>query len=360
MEKVLYTLNHRLRAVDKHKELVKNFKALRTDEERIIFTLNIMLEYDIIPQVCGDSKDAKHSQTLREKGNAMFVSNPLTSQTCVSALKLYTTSVAYAPYPSEQLTLAYANRSAVLKKLCKYEECIQDIDRALALSYPDNLKFKLYLRKAECLEALKHSGVEDIVKEAQQWLERISLDERLRKEINGKLMSIKGTPNSHKSKNRNGIKRRSECPLPRIQSCNPKIPCATDAVTINYNEQYGRHVVATRKINPGEIIAIEKPYSLILSPNNVHTHCSYCLEVSWANIPCDHCVHAMYCSEECKALDWKHFHDLECSVFPSLFKMEFTKLDLFSLRLATQAVRESSSLEELREELKKIDSCDGN
>ena len=99
MEKVLYTLNHRLRAVDKHKELVKNFKALRTDEERIIFTLNIMLEYDIIPQVCGDSKDAKHSQTLREKGNTMFVSNPLTSQTCVSALKLYTTSVAYAPCP---------------------------------------------------------------------------------------------------------------------------------------------------------------------------------------------------------------------------------------------------------------------
>ena len=356
MEKILNSLYEKMKGINKYKEHFKNFKALRTDEERIIFTLNIMLEYDIIPQACGNIKDAKQSAILREKGNAMFLSKPMTSETCVSALTLYTKSIAYAPCSSEQLALSYANRAAVLMKFCKYEECVQDTDRALALPYPDNLKFKLYLRKAECIKALKNSGLEDTIKEAQQWLERISLDERLRKDINEKLVSIKRAPKSHKSKKRNVMKRKSECPLPKLQARSTEVPCATDAVAVDYNKHYGRHVVATRKINPGEIIAIEKPYSLILSRNNVDTHCSYCLEVSWANIPCDHCVHVMYCSEECKALDWKEFHDMECSVLPSLLQLDFTQFNLLGLRLATQAVKESSSFQELREELKKIDS----
>ena len=91
----------------------------------------------------------------------------------------------------------------------------------------------------------------------------------------------------------------------------------------------------------------------MLNPENMHTHCSYCLEVSWANIPCDYCVHAMYCSEECKASHWKQFHDIECSVIPFLFNTVFMNMDLFSLRLSIQIIRESSSLQELREELKK-------
>lgn len=359
MEKILPVLKEKL-LVNKTKEFVTQFKALRTDEERIIFTLNIIFEHDIIPEVYGDRKDAKRSEDLRQQGNTVIVANPLTSQTCVSALKLYTASIAYAPCSSVQLALAYANRSAMLKQICKYEECIQDIDRALALTYPDNLKFKLYVRKVKCLDALNHSNIDDTIKEAEQWLENMSLDDKSRKHCSEKLTSIKQTLNSHKSKKENAIRCQSECPLPKIQTRNNEIPCASDAVTIRYNEQYGRHVVAARKINPGEIIAIEQAYSLMLSHENQYTHCSNCLEVSWANIPCDYCVHSMYCSAECKALNWKHTHDVECSVFPFMLEMGFTNLNLFSLKLTIQTIRESSSIQELREELKKVDCCDGN
>ncbi|PBC27785.1 SET and MYND domain-containing protein 4 [Apis cerana] len=353
MEKVLDALNAKIIAANKHQDLFLKYKTLRTDEDRIMFTLNVMLEYNIIPQVCDNKKDAKESEKLREQGNKLFISTPLKNYTCVEALKLYTKSIAYAPYPSEQLALAYANRSAVLIKLHKYKLCIQDIDRTLALAYPNNLRAKLYVRKVECLNALKNPNIEDTIKEAQYWLEKISLDNR--KKLNEKLKSIKNMLPSQKFKKEKFMK---QAPLPKIKTHNIEVPCASDAITIKYNDKYGRHIVATRKINPGEVIAIEKPYSLILTPDNIHTHCSNCLEVSWANIPCEYCTYAMYCSEECKAMEWKKYHDIECTIFPSMLKMNFVKLDLFSLRLAIQAVREATSIQELKKELEEVDSCE--
>lgn len=333
---------------------------LRTDEERIIFTLNIMSEYDIIPPVCGESKNAEESEKLREQGNKVFISVPLTNVACVEALKLYTKSIAHAPYPSEQLALAYANRSAVLIKLHKYEECIQDIDRALALTYPDDLRAKLYIRKVECMQAVKHSSINDVIEKAQQWLEKMSLNDTSRKKLIEKLTCMKKTLKSCNSKKENTTRCQIQPPLPKIETPNKEVPCASDAVMVKYNEKYGRHVVAARKINPGEVIAVEKPYSLIITPDNIHTHCSNCLEVSWANIPCNYCTYAMYCSEECRTSEWNQFHDVECSVFPSLLKMNYAKVELFCLRLTVQALRESSSIQALREELKEVDSCNGN
>ncbi|XP_006564916.1 SET and MYND domain-containing protein 4 isoform X2 [Apis mellifera] len=326
MEKVLDALNAKIIAANKHQDLFLKYKTLHTDEDRIMFTLNVMLEYNIIPQVCDNKKDAKESEKLREQGNKIFISTPLKNYTCVEALKLYTKSIAYAPYPSEQLALAYANRSAVLIKLHKYKLCIQDIDRTLALAYPNNLRAKLYVRKVECLNALKNPNVEDTIKEAQYWLEKVSLDNR--KKLNEKLKSIKNMLPSQKFKKEKFMK---QAPLPKIKTHNIEVPCASDAITIKYNDKYGRHIVATRKINP---------------------------EVSWANIPCEYCTYAMYCSEECKAMEWKKYHDIECAIFPSMLKMNFVKLDLFSLRLAIQAVREATSIQELRKELEEVDSCE--
>ncbi|XP_076629967.1 protein-lysine N-methyltransferase SMYD4-like [Colletes latitarsis] len=340
-----------------HQDFVNDFKMQCTDEERIIFILNVMLKYDIIPSMCHDTKNAKESEKLRECGNKIFLSMPLSSTSCMETLKLYTKSIAYAPHPSEQLALAYANRSAVLIKLHKYEECIRDIDRALALMYPEKLRAKIYVRKIDCFEALNHPSMEFAIDEAQQWLNKMSLDNVNCKNLNDKLASIKRMSKTCNTNKQSNTKHRIEPPLPTIKTSSAKFPCASDALTIMYNEQYGRHVVATRKINPNEILVVERPYSLFLNPENMYTHCSNCLELCWANIPCDYCICSMYCSEECKISSWKKYHDVECPVFPSMLKMNFSTSQLFSLRLAIQAVRESSSIQELKEELKEVDSC---
>lgn len=355
MDELLSLLFAKLLAADKYEDVFNKFQTLHTDEGRVTFILKLMLECDIIPRVCPDKKNSEKSTELRKQGNEKYMSKSLTSSLCIDALKLYTRSIAYAPCTSELLALAYANRSAVLKKIHKYKECIQDIDRALALPYPNNLKNKLYLRKIECLSILKHPKTEDAVKEAQNWLDRMSLDDVSHKKMNNMFISAKKISISNTSKEQSIIKQSS---LPKLNMCNNEVPCASNAITIKYNEKYGRHIVATRDINVGEIIAIEKPYSVIFNPNNLQTHCSNCLEVCWANIPCNYCTYAMYCSEECKASDWRKYHDIECKVFPYFFKMNFTQPYFFSVRLAIQAIRESNNIQHLREELKEVENCD--
>ncbi|XP_012538700.2 SET and MYND domain-containing protein 4 isoform X1 [Monomorium pharaonis] len=357
MDKVQDVLNARLIAAGKHLELSAQYKKLKTDQERVVFTLNIMQEYDLVPNVTGMPKNAKESEKLREQGNKVFVKGIVNSKTSIDVLKLYTKSIAFAPCPSEQLALGYANRSAVLFLLGLHPECIQDIDRALALNYPDNLKAKLYLRKTECLMLLGNSSVDDMFKEVQYWLDKMSLNDTSREKLRTKLDILQDK--SVKKKLCTDIKAQSlVSSLPTITSCNNEVPCASDAVAIEYNERCGRHVVATRDIRPGEVIAVEKPYSLILQQENGQTHCSNCLRVCWANIPCNYCTYAMYCSEECRNIEWKKCHDVECAVFPDLMEYSFYNLDLCSIRLAVLALREAGGIKELRTLLKEVDEHD--
>ena len=48
------------------------------------------------------------------------------------------------PAKYEPLALSYANRSAALRRLCQYEECLLDIARAAKFGYPRENVFKVY------------------------------------------------------------------------------------------------------------------------------------------------------------------------------------------------------------------------
>lgn len=52
---------------------------------------------------------------------------------------LFSNAIRVAPPGSNELTCAYAGRSAA----CLYEDCLLDIDNALSIGYPDNLNAKL-------------------------------------------------------------------------------------------------------------------------------------------------------------------------------------------------------------------------
>ncbi|KAF7989784.1 hypothetical protein HCN44_008458 [Aphidius gifuensis] len=68
---------------------------------------------------------------------------------------------------SKELSLAYANRSAVLFKARLYEDCLLDIERSLKAGYPDKLKTKLFLRQSLCFIALKSTS--HILNQVFQW-----------------------------------------------------------------------------------------------------------------------------------------------------------------------------------------------
>lgn len=71
-------------------------------------------------------------------------------------------------------------------------------------------------------------------------------------------------------------------PIPSLSfPANRHIECAADCVKITMNDVYGRHVVATRDIPVGSVIAIEEPFTKTLSPANFLTHCFNCLHPSY-------------------------------------------------------------------------------
>ena len=48
-----------------------------------------------------------------------------------------------APEGSSVLPVLLANRSATLFKMNRFSDCVNDIDEALRLGYPDNIHYKV-------------------------------------------------------------------------------------------------------------------------------------------------------------------------------------------------------------------------
>lgn len=106
--------------------------------------------------------------------------------------------------------------------------------------------------------------------------------------------------------------------IPQLKRRNEKYSGVCDAVDAKYSEELGRHFVATRDINVGEVLIVEKPYMQYLSQENQYTHCSYCMTFVMTGIPCDNCVQTVYCSQSCKKNAWVEFHQRECTIFDLL------------------------------------------
>ncbi|XP_023246232.1 SET and MYND domain-containing protein 4-like [Copidosoma floridanum] len=342
MDDIRTELLNKIKAAGRGNEMTFKFKLMETDELRVVMALSMMEMFGMVPKATCATKNHKTSIKLKNEANRIFVSSKDNVDDFIKAWETYSKSIAAAPNKSEELSLAYANRSAVLLRLHRYAECIEDINRALELNYPNKLRGKLLFRKIECLGASENSNdVCKVLDEATSWLENITLEDDEKQKYKVKLDCAKNSnftesPKSKMTKN-----------IPKIDH-HPKIPCASEALALKYNDKFGRHIVTTRKIQAGEILVVEKPYAKILMPEEAYTHCSHCLQLHWALIPCETCTNAMYCSKKCKSEAWKQYHDIECPITGYLLTLGYNKRSLFSMRLAILALREVGSLKKLK------------
>jgi hypothetical protein len=71
---------------------------------------------------------------------------------------------------------------------------------------------------------------------------------------------------------------------------NDKIPYIIEGIEAKSSEKYGNHVITTKDLKTGDIIAIEEPFLSAVNPNFYHERCAYCLNHNFYNlIPCDCC-----------------------------------------------------------------------
>ncbi|XP_047462174.1 SET and MYND domain-containing protein 4 [Mugil cephalus] len=244
-------------------------------------------------------KDTEEAARCRERGNSSFKTRNYTA-----AALHYSQGVCFAPQSSEQLSLCFANRSAALYHLQRYQECLDDIDSALKSGYPSHLSHKLQDRRALCL---KHV----FVKEKEQ------------EEDHG--------PASQDQKGRGRVK---------APSVGPFMFGICPQAAVGSSVEKGRHLVAAERIAAGDVILTDRPYSCVLIPGveevrvkgrrrdkeeeefgTERRRCHWCLAETLRAVPCDGCSYGRYCSNGCRREAWEDHHRWECPLGADLTVM---------------------------------------
>ncbi|NWX20975.1 SMYD4 protein, partial [Aegotheles bennettii] len=234
---------------------------------------------------------------------------------------------------SPEVSVCFANRSAALFHLGHWEVCLEDIARAESHGYPERLLPKVLLRKAECLLCLGR---------LQEAADALSVVE------NKIAMGGITTAPTHQtllkklSQLKIKIREKENCPEPAREACgdvqgkseiwedNDSISGASSSLSLNFDVERGRHLVASQDILPGQSLLEEEAFASVLCPGesfllqdssetvwdtrvtNVDLYCHRCLRQLLASVPCRGCSYAKYCSQKCADVAWEQYHRTEC------------------------------------------------
>lgn len=101
-----------------------------------------------------ETKDDKKAEEYRNKGNALYASNQY-----LQSIEIYNQSICFAETDGDlyNLSVGFANRSAVFFKLKMYKECLESIRLAKEHKYPEQLLPKLRKRESNCQEMINRN-----------------------------------------------------------------------------------------------------------------------------------------------------------------------------------------------------------
>ncbi|XP_069082234.1 SET and MYND domain-containing protein 4 isoform X1 [Pleurodeles waltl] len=314
---------------------------LHTEDENVLRMLGV--EYSV-------SKDPCAATIYKEEGNKKFQRK---EYDCAAAL--YSKAASHAVYGDEELAVCYANRSAALFYMGHFEVCLEDIERALESGYPKRLQHKVLMRKADCLLHLgRCQEAIEVIRSMEELVESSSLASNTKESLLSSIVNLKskvsGNQNNSESSISTCLKTQKDTVLPgevlrndledlRIWDENANISKASAALSARVSPDRGRHLVAVRNIDPGEMLVKEEAFVSLLVPEglrrhmggdvdrvksvvtNADLHCHLCLDRAQATVPCRGCSYARYCSQQCMERAWGSYHWLECSIGSSLLAL---------------------------------------
>lgn len=227
--------------------------------------------------------------------------------------KYYNKAIAFAK-SAGQLSVCYANRSAVYYELSLFKICLENIQLARRNDdLPDFLNLKLDRRQQAATSNL---------------LSKLVLD-------------------PYRASN--------------MKLCKPPMPRQPFFINCLTKESRSNQISTTVPLMAGEVISLEKPYSQILRQSHVYERCTYCLtnKKFMSMIPCRFCSSAMFCNQYCYGMAQKIFHGFECSIIDGLFHFLPNSMYL-GLRTVFIALNEcNGQLDEYKNMLKRCFDDDG-
>ncbi|NXE87311.1 SMYD4 protein, partial [Menura novaehollandiae] len=314
------TLREQLAAASLHEAVQLGCELLRMEEEEALVWLCRRARTD---------KEPAAASWYREQGNREFGQRQYRE-----AMRLYSKAASHELPGSPEMSVCFANRSAALFHLGHFEVCLEDIARAESHGYPARLLPKVLLRKAECLLCLGR------LQDAQDALgvveSKIAMDGLMtspaHKTLLKKLSQLKVK-----------LHEKERCPEPaqeargdiqgksEIWEENDSISGASSSLSLNFDPERGRHLVASQDVVPGQSLLKEEAFVSVLCPEeslplqdgetawdtratNADLYCHRCLRQLLASVPCQGCSYAKYCSQDCANMAWEQYHRTECSL----------------------------------------------
>ena len=201
------------------------------------------------------SKTNLRSDDLRVEGNQFYAQKKF-----YDALLRYNESLCWAEPESENMGLAYANRSAVYFEMKLFDECLRNVDLAKQNRYPEKNFEILKKREDKCAAMMKQSNGEQ---KAADPLKFFKLS----------------------------------------YPANKKLPFFVDCLEMKCDKKYGRHIITNQSLRVGDVIAIEKPVCKVTYEKFIYQLCANCFEDRLLDLdPCFGCS---------KGLNSKYFLKLD-------------------------------------------------
>ncbi|GAB0087382.1 SET domain-containing protein [Sergentomyia squamirostris] len=315
------------------------FSKLSTDRDRCEFVNNlptvklIRIERGVVV------KSAEKAIELKKEGN-----NAFQAKEWKKSLAFYNQSYFMTPHDQESdLAVIFANRSAALYHMEKYDLALKDIARAIDVNYPKDMRYKIKEREAKCFLAQeRHVEALQCFKNTITALDEAKLPEekRMKMERDAQIMVKMLTKTIEKC----GSKKIKEKPK-QSDTSKPHPSLAFD-----YTETDGRFAKASGDISVGETILSELPHCSALLERCAKTHCHHCFMRLIAPLCCPTCSDALFCSDACRSAALKSYHKYECGLLSTIWRSGTSIICHLSLRTLTQ--RDINYFLKIRDELK--------
>lgn len=251
------------------------------------------------------SKNDPIAETKRKMGDHFFAKHKWSD-----AMNMYNDSLYFSENGSiglNNMSLAYANRSACFFRSKLYKECLVDIELAKEAGYPVHLLPKLEKRKEECLRYIAEGAMVDDF----------------------------------------GLKLSYEP--------DDQFPCMANVLKLDRSADGENAVYAKEDIAVGQTIVVEKAFSTYLH-QQYGWKCHICLKGNANLVPCKKCTLAMFCNDGCNG---NFLHEFECG-------LKFTRdtqmngIIMHEVRVVLMAIRMFSTVDELMEFVEQTTSSDRN
>lgn len=249
-------------------------------------------------------------------------------------------AVVLCSFLENDISILFANRSAVLYHQAQYDATLAEIQRAIDAKYPNDLMYKLKERKARCMLAKKNNEEAlKAFKEDIQALDNSKLpDEKLKKLEKDAQIMIKMLTQTVAIEQQAKLKMKLPAKKPEQKKKTDFVKdfVDRDSLTFDENEHEGRYAKAAKDIKLGAYLIQEKPHVSCLLQSFCQTHCHACFKRCNLPIACTRCADVVFCSEKCRDTAIATFHRAECGVLQHLWNSGISITCQMALRIIAE------------------------